>query len=396
MMNIGTNKTPCNPFPPAKDVLKDDKSGSSSFDIMNHYSCRMEVVRFVAMASVVWGHCMFSFDQNTFGNFNNQVIQSVMLQLGKLGTIMFFIMSGYFISGKIKNFNVVSYLRYRMFSLILPWFTFLMILMVIQIVQMGLLTKIFHQNISLSISVLCSLTVGNIFHSTYWFIPVSIFSAIILIIFKNYTGKLWFGLVLAAITIFYGVNLYHGWIPANHTKAFLGYAFFSWLGIQFKTHIYFIKRLLDNLSNGLLLSVITLLFTAACVEGVHLCTVHSADPYASIRISNSLLSIALFIAFLKSNKLKPLISLKPQSYIFGVYLVHCIVIVLAMPLVNYYMGHMHPFRNMLLFIIVEVFFFTSVFTISYLIVYVFKKTRSDIFADRIHHKAVNYKTISVV
>jgi len=376
-----------------KRELKNIAGPDNVLSLSKHFEERMEVIRFFAMASIVWGHCLFSIEKRVFNNLNDQIVQSVMLQFGRMGTIMFFIISGYFISGKINKFTITGYLRYRAFSLILPWFIFLVLLMAVQLVQMGFFNNISHQNISSTISICYQVMVGNIFHSAYWFVPVAIISALILIVFKKYSHKLWFGLLLAAITLFYSVNLHCGWISANHTKAVLGYTFFMWLGIQLKLHAQLVQQNFEKLSSVLLVIIVLVLFVASCTEGMHLSNIHSEDPYASVRISNSLLSIVLFTLFLKTNFLNSITNLKPQRYTFGVYLVHCIVILFATPFTRNYVDY--TVGNVVYYVSIELAFFISVFTISYLLSFWCKHFRTFMKSGYSHASKTYYTAVTV-
>ena len=134
------------------------------------------------------------------------------------------------------------------------------------------------------------------------------------------------GLVLAAFTLFYSVNLHHAWISVHHTKAFVGYAFFMWLGVQISNNYKKILELLSALSWKLCIGAFFVTFLAACFEGFYLQHIGCADPYASIRFSNIINSVISFACLIKMGQLNIINRLEPRRVVYGVYLLHNLLI----------------------------------------------------------------------
>lgn len=298
------------------------------------YTERMNILRFLAICSIVWGHSLGTLESTVFTNTLFQFLQMALIELGKMGTVIFFLISGFFLADKIHKFNVVSYLRYRLFTVIVPWLSYLILFVIIQMLHILSFDQFTGQSFFTTLALFLNLFKIFIVHAAYWFIPVAMLSACLLILFKKHLNKPWFILILLAITAFYSINLYHGWISSNHTKAFLAYVFFMWLGVQLKYRIQKIRDIAESVSWSIVLPLLAVLFVAACLEGAYLRNIASEDPYASIRLSNWLLSIVVFFAYLKSNVMSWINSLKPQCYVYGVYLIHSIVMTELVPLMN--------------------------------------------------------------
>jgi len=230
--------------------------------------------------------------------------------------------------------------------------------------------QILDGNLKPAISMAFGLLKAFVFHGAYWFIPVTIVIVFVLILFKNHLDKLWFAIALASISLFYNVNLYHRWIPTDHAKAFLSYTFFMWLGIQIKRHIHQLKRIIDKLSWPVLLGMMVLTFAISCWEGLILIKIGCTDPYASLRWSNSAISILLFLSVLKSGKMKRVRRLKPQRYVYGVYLVHSIIGSELSPAYNRYILQHKLFNNFPGLILAQSLFFLAVLSLSYIAVMV--------------------------
>jgi peptidoglycan/LPS O-acetylase OafA/YrhL len=311
------------------------------------YTKRMDILRFVAICSIIWGHCLFGWEAIMPKNMVYHIALSIITELGRVGTVIFFIISGFFLGNNIHKYTLLSYLRHRLFSIIVPWVCFLTLFVLIQIAHLRSMHQIITDSPVKTLLLFYNIFKGFVFHAAYWFIPISMIAACALVVLKNYMNKSWLGIIFLSATLFYGVNLHYGWISANHTKAFAGYIFFMWLGLQLKMHMHQVTQLIEKLSWPVLLHALLLLLAIACWESVQLQHTGSVDPYASIRISNWLLSIGVFIALLKSDKLTWVSYLKPQRYVYGVYLVHCIIITELTPLISIYVAriHMHSIRE---------------------------------------------------
>ena len=329
---------------------------------------RMNVIRFLSVCSIVWGHCLLGWDHVSSHNNLFLFTRAIFIQIGRIGTINFFFISGYFLIDKINQFNIISYLRHRLFTLILPWVFFLSLFVLIQIFEV----IPFHQLVTTSISqiLVTALKLGNafIFHSAYWFVPASIVSAVILVLFQKHLNRAWFGAILIGITLFYEINLYHGWITTSHSKAFVGYTLFMWLGMQVKINLPRIKAFVDNLSWAIIFPIILFCFAMAAAEGVKLMTLGSADPFASIRFSNAILSIVTFLSLLKSTRLDWVNIFKPRNTVYGIYLIHCIFISQLTGLINKNVSGTNQTTNLQYSIIIQVIFFSFIMATSWVIV----------------------------
>jgi hypothetical protein len=287
------------------------------------------------------------------------------MELGRVGTINFFIISGFFFANKIQQFTVVGYLRYRLFSIIIPWLLFVVLFVLMQLVQIVTLPKLFVQNPAATATLAFNLFIAAIFHAAFWFIPLSILSACLLIVCKKFINTLWFGTLLGGITVFYCINLYHGWVSVNHARSFVGYVFFMWLGVQVKVHLQWVKIFVEKLLWWLLVPAIAVLAMLACREGWVLKSAGCKDAFASIRFSNILLSLLLFAAVLKVPQKAWVGKINPHKYIYGIYLVHSLVLLKLMPLMSKFVLTRHMFGNFGEAILTQLLFFACVVTITY-------------------------------
>ena len=338
------------------------------------YASKMDLIRLFAIASIVWGHSLFGWEKQVFTGFGQQVVQVWLMQMGRIGTVSFFLISGFFFGDKVKTFTVLGYLQYRFFSLIVPWLIFIAIFVVIQLLQILSINKIVSNSTGGTLTLVYNLFTAAIFHAAFWFIPVSIISACLLIVCKKAVNKLWFGVLLGSITLFYSINLYHGWVSANHAKSFLGYAFFMWLGIQLKVYLAYLKALVEKLQWRFLLPAILLSFLLACREAWLLKSIGCIDAFASIRFSNGVVSFFIFLAILKIPKTHWVDTIKPHKYIYGVYLVHSVIILQLMPLLSNFTIKHNLFASIPLAVLFQLLVFGGIMAVTYGVVIAIKNS----------------------
>ncbi len=328
------------------------------------FANRMNIIRVLSMCSIIWRHTLLGWEDVHVTSGAFFFIQALFIQLGKLGTINFFVISGYFLCDKLESFTIWNYLRSRFFRLIIPWLVFLFLFVAIELIEI----MPPHQTLSAILKLAFTLGVSFLFHSAYWFVPVCIFSAIVLIACKKFINNKWFGLMLLAFSLFYGINLYFGWVAVSHTKAVMGYIFFMWLGIQLKQHLHLVAHFLNKINWNILLPLMAICLIIACFEGIILRNIIPDDAFSTLRISNLVLSTFIFIPLLKSKKMNWLNKLDPRNHAYGIYLAHCIVISQLTPVINAYISKDNQTINLESSILLEIAFFIVTLSVTYFIV----------------------------
>ena len=349
-----------------------DSAAASSDNVSYYYGEKMSVIRLISMLFIVWAHCLLGWENVRFVQPGFQFLQALILETGKLGTISFFVISGYFLSDRLYKYNVPGYLKHRFFTLILPWIIFLFLYVFIELFEVYPIKLIFSWNIGYTIHLSMVLARSFIFYSAYWFLPMSLLSIVVLIICRNYVKKLWFIALLIVMTLFYCVNLYYKWVPANHTKSVMGYTFFIWLGVAVKNNEIKIRDYLARISWNMIIPLLFVLLCIACYEAMGLMKRDSGDPFSTIRFSNIIVSILLFFALLKTERLNWLNFLNPRTYVFGIYLTHCIVFSQLRIIINHLVPNQIDINHIGISLLLQLAFFLIVFATTYFIVYLIK------------------------
>ncbi|RXK86909.1 acyltransferase family protein [Filimonas effusa] len=283
----------------------------------------IDTIRFVAISSVIWGHSYLPLDSQSPLAPTDSIIHSVALELGKTGTILFFLISGFLLNRKIREYTIGTFMKSRLRSTILPWVTVILFFAVMYACFDPVFQSVLLPSDSMKLVKEMGLILKMmVFHYSFWFIPVFLVSVSVLIILKRLLYDSWLFVLSLCITIFYNCNLYYNWFNASHTTAFLAYVSVMLLGIHvhknFGSWMAWCSRI--TWWHWITLYLITLVIT--CFEGNLLSMHKSVDPYASLRVSNLMNALVVFVGLCKIGPVKWIEKFNPRQTVFGIFLVH--------------------------------------------------------------------------
>lgn len=291
-------------------------------------------IRFVAMLSIVYEHCLDINDPNTPAaevslnpnvHFVNSLSQAQampwIVQPMKFGTICFFLISGYLLGKHLTSDQTPwTYYRRRLRVVGIPFLIAFGLYFLKHLGVYGLLIGRY------DLSMLTAEFVQNkiwmlLFMSAYWFIFSFLIALGLFFVFWRHSNTALFGWITGAIAVFYGLNVYLGWIEQRHNLAMPAYLFYLWLGVWLSRHenvIAYIQRM----PNRWLIGSVVLWLCVAIVESRYLWNIDSVSPFNTLRLSNQLFSVAFFALLLKNDFSGKLTWLNPRSESFGIYLYH--------------------------------------------------------------------------
>lgn len=294
----------------------------------------VDTIRFIAMISIVYEHtCIFA--PFVFHTLKEQIIQTAVLQLGKFGTIIFFLISGFLMSHKFTEYKPGEYLVNRFKTTLKPWFIWVLLFFLVMVIDKVVILFRFGQKDDLEnfFPFLWDRVTYIVLETSFWFIPNFLIAIAVLLACRKYIDKLWFGGVLLALTLFYSVNLYYGWIITRHTTALLGFVFYLWLGTRM--NLYFDKIIAFIRSQSLLkISLVTVfIYILSCLETLWLMHLKSHDAFNTLKITNVFYSFTVFALLLKIGSLQHVQRLKPRETTYGIHLIHQILILFLLPMI---------------------------------------------------------------
>jgi len=302
-------------------MVKEEKAEKRNFDFV-------DTIRCISMIGIVFEHCTMIGEAH-YADFYSSVFQASVMQFFKFATIAFFLIAGFLINHKFREYTPMQYMKNRFRNTIGPWVFWLNVFILLNL--NGLLFKYLHRRYD-EIPVDFLAYIGDqytkaIFYSSYWFILNFLICIAILLLFKRYIYSLYFGALLALTSIFYSVNLYYGWITTSHTTALFGFVFYLWLGAFMNKHYDVVDRFIKKTAIWSLVVTTGFFFVFAVLESVYLKDSGIKDAYNTLRITNIFYSLSFFLLLLKIGPIHAVNKyLQPRSTTFGIYLLHQIVI----------------------------------------------------------------------
>ncbi|MCX2453358.1 acyltransferase [Pedobacter sp. PLR] len=294
----------------------------------------VDTIRCVSMMGIVFEHTSVAWVTKS-DQLSYNLLMIATMQLFKFVTIAFFIIGGFLINHKFTENTPVQYLRNRLKSTIGPWAFWVMILIALDAIR--LVYKYFKSGGQMELpgiwTFLSAEIYNTVFFTSFWFVLNFLICITILLIFKKYLYKISFGVCCGLLSLVYSLNIYYGWFSTAHTIALFGFIVYLWLGVYMNYYYKQVMAFINTTSFKKLILINTVFFISACGESLHLINIGAEDPLNTLRITNILFSISMFILLLKIGKIPGLINtLKPRQTTFGIYLVHMIVVLYGLPL----------------------------------------------------------------
>jgi len=285
------------------------------------------------MIGIVFEHCSALWGI-TYNNVSHTLIEIGAMQFFKFVSIAFFIIGGFLINHKFTENTPAQYLKNRLSNTIAPWTFWLTILIILDLINIHIIARK-HGRLA-TLPPFWELLPQEIYHSvfftSFWFVLNFLICITVLLIFKRYLYSIWFGVFWGLVSLSYSLNLYHGWIATEHSLALFGFIVYLWLGVYMNKHydkiVVFIKEV--SLNKLILLNIV--LFLLAVGEAYYRSVLGFEDWYNTLRVTNILYSLGMFILMLKIGKINWLNNaLKPRQTTFGIYLLHMIVFLHIFP-----------------------------------------------------------------
>jgi membrane-bound acyltransferase YfiQ involved in biofilm formation len=286
-------------------------------------------VRFFSMAAVVAQHSFTGFAQAV--DFSqSDILFRFLVQLCKFGTIGFFLISGFLMGEGLTQRSSKEYLGRRIHTVLRPWLTWFGIFAVLSLASRRMTGRLANSVTGHHGLEYIAWAHGLLFQTAYWFVPNLMFAICVLLLCRRFLARIWLGLALLLLSLFYGVNLYTQWIPMQgHTEALFGFIFYLWLGSWAARNLNRVTQFIRSIPMPVLLASTALLGLAALGESHALDQMGSLDALNTLRISNQAFSIAVVLTIFKVRRALSPRTLDVRSTTFGVYLSHTVVLTAA-------------------------------------------------------------------
>lgn len=294
-----------------------DPTHKKNFDFIDSIRC-------ISMMCIVFEHSAHVGIYLFKGLTINNLFYMSLIQLAKPGTIAFFLLAGFLIGSKFKDYTPIEYFKRRLSNTFVPWIIWSLFFVLTMSWKMWVIS---HKETDFNFLDLILKSFEDVYlFSSYWFIINFLICIGTLLIFRKYLYSTWLGVVLLAFTLTYSVNIYYEWFPPMHTYAMFGFIFFLWLGAQMNRYWDKIQEFINRISYSLLSFLFILTLALSIFEVTVLYKMKSTDPYNTLRFSNILYSLVAFVILLKIKEFSFTKYFKPRETTFGIYLVHYILV----------------------------------------------------------------------
>lgn len=319
--------------------------------------------------------------EHSLGSYNFTLDSSkywlflLLVQFAKFGTVIFFLLAGFLIGEKFTDYTPGQYLKRRFSSTFGPWVFWSLIFILCFIINLHVKARMYHDDRFNITNILKEVKIVYLY-TNYWFIINFMVSITLLLIFKRHLYSSTFGSILLLFTLFYSVNIHFEWIDPSHTIAILGFIFFLWLGAQMRKHWIIVETRVEQIPYKSIVLFILLTFGLSVWEIRELSYHHSIDPYNTLRLSNILYSLAVFLLLVKVKHFKPIWYLKSRQTTYGIYLIHYIIVIFLIPEI------FRPFElkfeelPLINFFSLKLFAFVAAYFITFVIVTGINRTRA--------------------
>jgi hypothetical protein len=337
----------------------------------------VDTIRCISMIGIVFEHCSVFWGTN-YNKISDKLIQMSGLQFFKFVSIAFFIIGGFLINHKFTENTPLQYLKNRFNNTIGPWAFWIAILIILDGGYNVLMYYKTHGDRSLPDfwEFLGTEIYHTVFFTSFWFVLNFLICITVLLIFKRYLYSVWFGIFWGIVSLLYSLNLYHGWIATEHTLALFGFVVYLWMGVYMNKHYDKVLVFLKGISYTKLIILNVVLFMLAIAEVYYRADHGYEDWYNTLRVTNILYSLGMFLLLLKIGKIGWLNkALQPRQTTFGVYLLHTIVLSHIIPEILRHLHVVEQKLNVVDGIGFSIFKFILAYGISFLIVKVIMHTK---------------------
>lgn len=279
----------------------------------------VDLIRFVSTIGIVYIHTEFFITKNDPGFFHRvpHVEYYFMLrQVCKFSTICYFMLAGFLLGDKIENNQRFKYFMRRVNVIAKPYILAVAIFIIALIIDRPVNQKI-------NLYYLLETCKDVIFYTPYWYIPNFLTCLLVVVCFAKYVRSIYFGGFLLLVTLIYTYfNVYSANHSGSHTTALFGFVFYMWLGMYIKQTGLVSK--IQKLNLAMLGGIVLTIFILANYEIWYLFNyTHTTDSLNSLRVSNQLYSVAMFVLMVRWCVKKPNFGIfKPRQETYGIYLYH--------------------------------------------------------------------------
>jgi probable poly-beta-1,6-N-acetyl-D-glucosamine export protein len=271
----------------------------------------MSIIGISSLHSIYFGLPENEVIEDFLKQCDNPLILIIFLQLMRFSVISFCMITGFLIATKITTENRVS-LFYKRVRITLPSYIIAFILTGLYWYSRELLKERSPD--------LLSILHRQLFDSSFWYVPNTLLSLLLLfILFKKLPPLYLGGLLFTALTITTVKYVYI--TPTGHANPvfFMAFSFYIWLGGMFWKH-HFVKYI-RSIDIRMIFLIWVLSFTLLCSETYMLWQNGYPNIIHNLKVTNQIYAVVSFVFLIRiSDRIKPFSIINPRKETYGIYL----------------------------------------------------------------------------
>jgi probable poly-beta-1,6-N-acetyl-D-glucosamine export protein len=280
-----------------------------------------DFVRFVAMCAIIFQHS-FIVDKEVLISDHTSVLAFFFLKvMAKIGSISFFMVSGFLLASALERYSSKEYLNKRMRNIFKPYVLFVAIYLSLDVAGAFFGAQKISSVLELP-AFLAAKVLGILFFTSYWFIFNYFISVMLLLSLRKYLYEPWLGVVLLSCTLVYAINAHLEWFTPHHTTAFVGFTFFLWLGANLKKREQQFWNIIDTTPYWKIILMVLVTLALNLYETYYLLSTAATVVDSSLKITNIFYCLAVFILLTKVGMHVQFSFFNPRDETYPLYLIH--------------------------------------------------------------------------
>lgn len=280
-----------------------------------------DFIRFVAMCAIIFQHS-FIVEKAVLISDAPSVITFFFLKvMAKIGSISFFLVSGFLLSSALERYSSKEYLNKRVKNIFKPYVLFVFIYLMLDMAG-----AFFGEQKITSLAELPAFVAGKLlgilFFTSYWFIFNYFISVMLLLSLRKYLYEPWLGILFFCCTMVYAINVHLEWFTPHHTTAFVGFTFFLWLGANLKKYEEAFWKLIDGTPWWKLIAAVLVTLGVNFYETLYLLETAATVVDSSLKVTNILYCFAVFMLLSKIGVNIRFGFMNPRDETYPLYLIH--------------------------------------------------------------------------
>jgi probable poly-beta-1,6-N-acetyl-D-glucosamine export protein len=309
-----------------KTTLTEDKSYSFA-----------DFIRFVAMCAIIFQHSFIVEKSLLISDPPSVLVFFFLKVMAKIGSISFFMVSGFLLSSALERYSSKDYLNKRVKNIFKPYVLFVSLYLMLDCAG-----AFFGEQRITSFAEIPSFVIskilGILFFTSYWFIFNYFISVMIILSLRKYLYEKWFGVALFCCTLVYAVNVHLELFIPHHTTAFVGFTFFLWLGANLGKHEVRFRQFLTSIPMWKIVLLVAITLGVNFYETFFLLEKGATVVDSSLKFTNILYALSVFLFLCKIGNQVQFTYLNPRDETYPLYLVHP----LFLKVINYALLPMLP------------------------------------------------------